>query len=232
MIEKPIKAVLCDMYGTLLFEEGGLEFAYIQMAHRAHLDVEAFVRARNATFRDSLIGALPDGVRRARAILEEMGLEATDERVHEVAEAELLARMPGIHLYPTTIPTLRTLRRRGYRLGLISDCTYMWRDVLRRTGLEPLFDAITLSYEVGMLKPEPEMYLRTCRALGVQPEACAFVGDGGSQELEGAQALGITAVLIDQEWGVCREQEHPHHDYCIHTLQELLTLLPPRAAEN
>ncbi len=42
MIDRPIKAVLSDMYGTLLFEDGGMEYSYSQMAVHAGLDVDQF----------------------------------------------------------------------------------------------------------------------------------------------------------------------------------------------
>lgn len=232
MIERPIKAVLLDMYGTLLFEEGGLEYSYEQMALRAGLEVEAFKVARNATFRESLTGVLPDGVIRAAAILQHMGLDATEERARSVAEAEVLTRIPAVRLYPATFPTLKALRRGGYKLGLISDCTYLWRGVLQRVHLEPLFDSISLSNEVGTTKPDPAMYLRTCKALGVRPEECVYVGDGGSSELEGAHALGMTAVLIDQEYGVGAALPGIYYDYRVSSLGELLSLLPAHAATD
>jgi len=232
VIDRPIKAILFDMYGTLLFEEGGLEFRYEEMARRAGLDVEAFIKARDLSMPESLTGAIPDGVVRAGVILKDMGLEPTEAQGRRLAQAEEDTRLPAVHLYPTTIPTLRALRNEGYRLGLVSDCTYLWRPVLRRMDLESRFDAITLSCEAGTTKPDPMMYLSTCEALGAKPEECVFVGDGGSNELQGARSLNIVAVLIDQEWGVSCQSEHLDHDFCIHDLSELLELLPPKSAEN
>ena len=232
MIDRPIKAILFDMYGTLLFEEGGLEFRYEEMARRAGLDVDAFIKARDLSMHESLTGAIPDGVARAEVILKDMGLDPTEAQRRRLAQAEEEARLPAVHLYPTTIPTLRTLRKEGYRLGLVSDCTYFWRPVLRRMDLENRFDAITLSCEAGTTKPDPRMYLSTCEALGVKPEECVFVGDGGSSELQGARSLNIVAVLLDQEWGVSRQSEHHDYDFCINDLSELLELLPPKVAES
>jgi putative hydrolase of the HAD superfamily len=231
MIDRLIKAVLSDMYGTLLYEDGGMEYSYNQMAIRAGLDVGQFTDARQATFRDSLTGTLADGVMRAHAILRYMGAEDTEERAHWVAQAEIVTRIPAVHLYPATMPTLSALRRRGYGLGLISDCTYLWRGVLQRVGLEPMFDVVTLSNEVGTTKPDPRMYLRTIEMLGVKPEECLFVGDGGSDELEGAHALGIYAVLVDQQYGVHRSADGSYYDICIRHLGELLDLLPSRVVQ-
>jgi putative hydrolase of the HAD superfamily len=232
MIDRPIKAVLFDMYGTLLFEEGGLSFRYAEMARRAGLDVEAFTQARGLSMEKAMTGAIPDGIERAKVILKEMGLEYTDQAARRLAKAEEEARFPAVHLYPSTIPTLRALRKAGYRLGLISDCTYLWRPILQRMGLERRFDAITLSCEAGMTKPHPRMYLDSCELLGVKPEECVFVGDGGSNELQGARSLNIVAVLIDQEWGISRRTEHHDYDYCVNNLNELLYLLPPRVDNN
>jgi putative hydrolase of the HAD superfamily len=95
-----------------------------------------------------------------------------------------------------------------------------------------MFDAITLSNEAGMTKPHPEMYLSTCQQLGVRPEECVYVGDGGSNELEGAHALNIVAVLLDQEWGVGQRNNHIYYDFRIHNLGELLTLLPATAPKG
>jgi putative hydrolase of the HAD superfamily len=232
VIDRPIKAILFDMYGTLLFEEGGLEFRYEEVARRAGLDVDAFIIARDLSMPESLTGAIPDAVVRAGVILKDMGLEPTEAQGRRLVQAEEDTRLPAVHLYPTTIPTLRALRKEGYGLGLVSDCTYFWRPVLRRMDLETRFDAITLSCEAGTTKPDPRMYLTTCEALGAKPEECVFVGDGGSNEMQGARALNMVAVLIDQEWGVSRESEHLDHDFCIGDLSELLELLPPKGVEN
>ena len=49
------------------------------------------------------------------------------------------------------------------------------------------------SHEVKLLKPDPHIYELACRRLGVRPEDAAFVGDGGSNELAGAEEAGLTA---------------------------------------
>ena len=66
--------------------------------------------------------------------------------------------------------------------------------LIRGSKLFPFFDAPCLSWELGVRKPDPAIY-RTClRRLGIAPEECLYVGDGGSFELETAQSLGILAV--------------------------------------
>jgi putative hydrolase of the HAD superfamily len=56
-----------------------------------------------------------------------------------------------------------------------------------------MFDDVVFSYQVGHLKPEPEIYLLACRRLAVSPADAVFVGDGGSDELSGATGVGMRA---------------------------------------
>jgi putative hydrolase of the HAD superfamily len=92
--------------------------------------------------------------------------------------------------------TLRALRRRGLRTAVISDCGYELPAFLPRLPIAPLLDARVYSVQVGQHKPHPLMYLTACRRLGVHPRECLFVGDGGSRELSGAAAIGMTAVRL------------------------------------
>ena len=85
------------------------------------------------------------------------------------------------------------LRTRGLRIGLVSNCYSEEAAAIRESDLFPRFDAAMLSWEQGIQKPDPEIFLRCTQALGVAPQECLYVGDGGSHELEAAQALGMQA---------------------------------------
>ena len=86
------------------------------------------------------------------------------------------------------------VKSRGIRIGLITNCFSEEAKLIRGSELFPYFDAPCLSWEDGVRKPEPAIY-RTClRRLGIPTEHCLYVGDGGSQELESARALGMQAV--------------------------------------
>ena len=55
-------------------------------------------------------------------------------------------------------------------------------------------DSIVLSCETGLVKPDPEIFMLCSARLGVHPEDCLYVGDGGSDELRGASMVGMTPV--------------------------------------
>jgi HAD superfamily hydrolase (TIGR01509 family) len=223
--------VLFDLYGTLVYEPP-FEHCFPTLAGEIGVDLETYGPARQATVVDAMVGKLATPSDRARAILAALAREDADGLADRLARIEQEARWPVTVLYPDTRPVLSALRARGYPLGLVSDCTsLMGRSVVERLGLVPYFDAVALSHEVGYAKPHPAIYRAAFEALGVQPVNCLYVGDGNSDELNGAKALGMTTVRIDQEGGYGRMGCPADSDYLIVRLSELLDL-PPFNAEH
>lgn len=104
-----------------------------------------------------------------------------------------LGRQP----YPDTIPTLRWVCDTGYRLGLISNRWY-GADLLQRElescGLGSHFHSVTVSSDVGWLKPHPEIFYRALAALGTDAAETVMVGDSVRDDIAGAKRLGMRAV--------------------------------------
>ena len=84
---------------------------------------------------------------------------------------------------------------------------------------------------VKVRKPDPRIYLLACDRLAVEPQACLFVGDGGSRELSGAENAGMNAVCIRaaSEFGYDPHRIDPElwHGTTISALSEVLGLLDP-----
>jgi len=85
------------------------------------------------------------------------------------------------------------LVRREVRLGIISNG--FKEDVFGWAGcsLAPSFQCALFSCDEGVAKPNPEIYLRALHRMGVQPEATMYIGDGGDNELAGAEQAGLRA---------------------------------------
>jgi len=199
-----------------------------RLAEIAGVSVQELRAARGETFEAALLGHLPTGAARAEAILRHLGKEAKPEIVAALVETEIEWVGRLTRFYPDTRPTLLELRRRGYKLGLVSGVSRLWRDIPPFQELVRLFDARALSCEVQVGKPDPEIYLHACRALRVEPVECVYIGDGAGDELAGARRLGMTAIWIDQEIGYTREQPVRDYDQRITRLGELLELLPEK----
>jgi epoxide hydrolase-like predicted phosphatase len=90
------------------------------------------------------------------------------------------------------LDAVRAARTAGLRTGLISNS---WgTGIYKRGDFDGLFDALVISGEVGLNKPEPEIFLLACERLGVEPGDCVFVDDL-RENCAGAEAVGMTAVL-------------------------------------
>lgn len=97
---------------------------------------------------------------------------------------------------PGAVETLGELRVRGFRLGLVSNCTEEVALVWDESPFAELFDAAVFSATAGCMKPDRRIYEQMLAALGVAAEEALFVGDGANDELEGARRVGMTAVLV------------------------------------
>ena len=89
------------------------------------------------------------------------------------------------------IGAVRSARERGVKTGLISNS---WGLGIYERAPVDLFDATVISGDVGMHKPQPEIYLLACERLGVEPVESVFVDDL-RENVEGAEAVGMTGVL-------------------------------------
>lgn len=129
-----------------------------------------------------------------------------------------------------TLDVLRRLKNQGKRLCLCSNADVLESAAWSSSPLAPFFDAAVFSCNEGCLKPEPEIYELCLRRLGVTPAEAVYVGDGGSRELEGARAAGLTTVMICEYvravWPEQIPDRLPHADFVIERLAELAPAYP------
>ena len=97
--------------------------------------------------------------------------------------------------YPDTEPTLRALRALGKRIGIVSNVPQDLRPIFASHRLSDLVDAFTHSFEVGVEKPDPAIFLRACERLGTQPEETLMVGDHPVADA-GALSAGLRFHLL------------------------------------
>ena len=103
----------------------------------------------------------------------------------------LLARMfSGMAAAENMVGVVRRVRQAGLKTALLSNS---WGMDYPREGWDELFDVTVISGEVGMRKPDPEIYLLCAERLGVAPSACVFVDDL-APNVRGAVAVGMVGV--------------------------------------
>jgi putative hydrolase of the HAD superfamily len=130
------------------------------------------------------------------------------------------------HIDPTTIDTLKRLKALGKLLGLISNSDVNEIIGWVNSPIKNYFDSAVFSCNIGYIKPEKEIYEISLKELNVLPEESLFVGDGGTDELRGAQEVGMTTVLtthiIKHLWPEEIEARRKHADFEIDEIEELL----------
>jgi HAD superfamily hydrolase (TIGR01662 family) len=105
-------------------------------------------------------------------------------------------RHDNFELYDDTIPVLTALRRAGLSIGLVSNSARDVHEFAVHHGLE--IDAGISSFHHGKAKPHASIFRAVLDLLGVEPADAAMVGDQVEDDLEGAQAIGMQAILLDR----------------------------------
>ncbi|HYI25176.1 MAG TPA: HAD family hydrolase [Thermomicrobiales bacterium] len=128
--------------------------------------------------------------------------------------------------YPDAIPTIRTLKDLGYRVGIIANQPDGIAEQLAAMDL-PL-DVIATSATYGVAKPDPAFFERVVADCGVPASEIAYVGDRLDNDILPAQSIGLHAIFIRRgPWGVIQsrwpEASQAHHR--IDTLDELPAVL-------
>jgi len=114
------------------------------------------------------------------------------------AAAYVRARADALALFPGALEVLVALRARGCKLGLVTNgFAETHHEKIDRLGLRERMDAFFLADEVGMVKPDPALFLHACRVLGSDPAHTAMVGDRYERDVHGAHAAGLFTILLD-----------------------------------
>jgi putative hydrolase of the HAD superfamily len=190
--------------------------------------------AWRATTIERQTGRLGDLEGTIRAICDRLGLEPDPQAVAAAATVRLDVYRGIFEPVEGAEETLRWLRDRGYRVGLISMCAPETPALWRRLSVARLVEEAVFSSEVGLRKPDPAIYLLACERLDVEPTESLYVGDGSYGELTGAAAVGMRAVLIrdpaEVEGQIHRPEVEVWTGPSIGSLREVPALLPGEEA--
>jgi putative hydrolase of the HAD superfamily len=221
------QAVLFDLFHTLVSLQREPGSRNPELHEILGVSRQTFVDALRLTAHGRLIGVqteaasiVSDIARATGQSVSDAAIKRTAERIVEVFSAAL----SGIS--DRVVSVLASLRHRGKRLGLVSNASAMEVVGWSRSPIAPLFDSVVFSCFCGSVKPEERIYRICTDELGVAPVECVFVGDGESNELEGAKNVGMMTVMTTQfiggmEHGVFDERCR-WADFIISQLDELV----------
>ena len=127
--------------------------------------------------------------------------------------------------YDFAKPTLKKLREKGYKLGIVTNGGHdNQANKINTLGLEPFVDEIVISGDVGVHKPAPEPFLVKCEKLKLPPEELVYVGDNPKNDVEGSRKVGYTPIWVRTTGYWCFD-EIPRAEYEVDTVEEIPDLL-------
>jgi putative hydrolase of the HAD superfamily len=116
-------------------------------------------------------------------------------------------------LYDDALPVLEDIRSRGLKIGLLSNSSRDLEEFVAHHGL--VVDAVLTSHVHGKTKPHETIFRALLERLGVEPGEAVMVGDTIEDDVEGALAIGMRALLLD------REGRYPEMEGRLDDLREL-----------
>jgi len=190
------RGVLLDALGTLVeLEPPGPHLAEALGADPDERLLRA-VRHEMSYYRDhSHEGRDPRSLAELRArcaevLSRELGREVT---------VETMMNAIRFRAFDDAAPALAVLRDLGLRLVCVSNWDYSLPAVLARCGLGEALDGVVTSAEAGVRKPDPAIFEPALELAGCTANEALYVGDTPAEDIEGAHAAGIRALLIDRD---------------------------------
>jgi len=200
-----LKAVLFDVDFTLFRpgpELGPEGYRRVGARHGLEIDPGRYDDARAAAIdtlqRDrELVHDEEVWIAFTEQIVRGMGGDGDTARACATEIVQEWERHENFMLFEDALPVLGDLRRRGLKIGLVSNGARDLEEFAAHHGLE--VDAAVGSRAHGRIKPDASIFVAALSALGATAEETAMVGDSFEDDIEGARALGIRGILLDRD---------------------------------
>jgi putative hydrolase of the HAD superfamily len=196
MKSRRFDAVIFDFFGTLVYNRPWGDEMNAAVAEALNLAVDGFLREWAKTAHSRTTGAYPSVGDNIEQVCRTLGVPVRPEQVERAVAIRLDYTRRNLRPKEGALELLRRLRAIGLKVGLLSNCTPEVPVVWREMPFCPLFDDAVFSCDVGMAKPQPEIFELACGRLGTAAERCVYVADNVDGELGVALACGLYPVRL------------------------------------
>lgn len=162
---------------------------------------------------------------RFRRLFSEVGAEDTDDLLQTAVEGYGRAYRESWRVVPGAEELLRRVGERAKVAVVTNNLLREQRDKLSALGLDRYVDALIASEEVGVAKPEPEIFRVALQRVGCAPDEAVAVGDSWASDIVGARAAGIPAVWFNARGAECPEPGLAQEIRALEPVEEVLALL-------
>jgi putative hydrolase of the HAD superfamily len=237
--------IVFDAGGTLIgadWPRVTKDMSNVAARHGLSVGTEAIRNSFRETWRDVLLGVIPDQADSPQAVTRFWHhlLAHTLDRASATSPRGALNHLAwrvAVDFYPQfdagdyhqliegAHSALSALSDAGFRLGMLSNWSPRLPDVLERLGIRPFFETVVVSSLVGLAKPDRAIFHLVEELAGCRPHQLLYVGDSPSADVVGSKAAGWDVVLVsrgDPALGAASDA-----DAVIHNISDLPSLLTP-----
>jgi HAD superfamily hydrolase (TIGR01509 family) len=237
-----LKAVLFDLGGTLVYRDTRFS-ELIRLGHQAvaeflisqgyTVQIDEAVKVANElynayhTFTEKSYIEL-DFKKLYSAIFYQLGITnySNEELITGAITCFYSSIVNDYYITNDVKEVLSTLKKKGLKLGLVTDNhSADWAyHLLHKFDLEPFFDSIVVSSQIGIRKPHKQIFLHCLKLLNVSNHDSIFVGDSLSHDIQGAENADIKSVWLNRK-SERQKSEIVNPNYELNNLSEFLDII-------
>jgi len=191
------KAVIFDLYGTLVSNKFGSDNSLKEMAEVLSAPEKEFANIWNAGFKKRMTGEYTNFQDCVENVCRELKLPATRNQIEIAANIRFnFTRQEMLSPQTLAVETISQLKTKVQKIGLLSNCSAETIIVWDETPFKNIIDITVFSCATGLMKPDPRIFHIALEKLQVKPGECLYIADGMDGELKAAAAVGMTPVRI------------------------------------
>ena len=221
------KAVIFDLYGTLVSNRFGADNSLKEMAEVLSAPEQEFANIWNACVKKRWTGEYTSFQDCVEHVCRVLKLPATKNQIGIAANIRFsFTRQEMLSPQTFAVETIFQLKTKEHKIGLLSNCSAETIIVWDETPFAGIFDITVFSCAVGLMKPDPRIFSLAAEKLQVKPNECLYIADGMDGELKTAAAVGMTPVRIS--FPHANKNDHYLEDWrgaTITSLNEVLVLV-------
>ncbi len=197
------------MINTIIFDIGNVlvDFCWKEYFISRGFEGEAFEKIANATVRNDAWNEFDKGLISTEEIIEIFAKEAPE---YKKQIAEIYDHLPDmLKIYDYAYDWVCGLKKQGYKVYALSNWSKPAYDTNLDTNLRFLseMDGAVISFQEGIIKPNPEIYKRICDRYQINPAKAVFIDDNANN-IRAAKEFGLNAILFENYTQACEELHH------------------------
>jgi putative hydrolase of the HAD superfamily len=186
-----IKLVVFDLYHTLIYPEYVSKPYNKLLTAIGILDSKELKDARKIAMTEDF-NTIEEYVKRIKPQIK------INRLIYEQYGSEIQKEIRSTKMYPEVITVLDKLISKNIQIGLISNLASPYKIPFLKSELTEYFNEVILSCDIGITKPDPQIYQKMILSLNIQPYQTIMIGDSIRNDVEGPKSIGMNALYLDR----------------------------------